>query len=522
MKLSLMLLVLFGFLRVEAADVSFSFKPSDVKVEKASVSVFNNVINPMIKGFSKVSVEGFESQKALGAPELPIKSVLLKGQPADINVKIESSNGYVIQNVKPTPVQEQDCRCDVQKAKAFQFDSKLYESQEAYTLNYLGAFRGQHITRLDIHVASYGVATNSIFVNPSMKITTNVDEYSFEGGDYRDYLLIVPAKFQEAIKDFAEWKTSQGYNVAIEVVEETDKKVLKEMLKPLVRTHYENGADFAIIIGDDREVPMHVVDTSGSSRTPTDLPYFVMDGGNDYIPDMFYSRIVATTSEQVKAQLAKSIEFEQKSNANLNGLRKVIGIASNEGYGPSDDDYVRSIGKNFESVLGVEAIHFAQDDKNSNPEVINNTLNDGAFWLTYMGHGSGTSWGNTNVDYNIRSVAELRNSDAVKVTIIDVACMNGVVREGYLGSTFLKASEETGAMGAVAYYGGTVNISWHPPAVMAQGIASEHLSKNFKHLGEALLAGQIYLASKWSSSKDVIDNFEWYHLQGDPGMKIQF
>ncbi len=108
--------------------------------------------------------------------------------------------------------------------------------------------------------------------------------------------------------------------------------------------------------------------------------------------------------------------------------------------------------------------------------------------------------------------------------IIDVACMNGVIQEGYLGSTFMKTATngEQNPFGVAAYYGGTVNISWHPPAVMATGIASEHLSKKFKHLGEALLAGQLYLAGKWNNQADVIDNFEWYHLQGDPGMNIQF
>jgi len=67
-----------------------------------------------------------------------------------------------------------------------------------------------------------------------------------------------------------------------------------------------------------------------------------------------------------------------------------------------------------------------------------------------------------------------------------------------------------------------VNISWHPPAVMARGIAFEHLTKKFHHLGEALMAGQLYLAANWNNQTDIVDNLEWYHLQGDPGMNIEF
>jgi hypothetical protein len=82
-------------------------------------------------------------------------------------------------------------------------------------------------------------------------------------------------------------------------------------------------------------------------------------------------------------------------------------------------------------------------------------------------------------------------------------------------------TDSASAFGAVAYYGGSVNISWHPPAIMARGIAFEQLDKKFHHLGEALLAGQMYLAANWNNQEQVIDNFEWYHLQGDPGLNLQ-
>ena len=41
-----------------------------------------------------------------------------------------------------------------------------------------------------------------------------------------------------------------------------------------------------------------------------------------------------------------------------------------------------------------------------------------------------------------------------------------------------------------------------------------------RHFGEALLAGQLYLAANWNATNGVIDNFEWYHLQGDPAMLL--
>jgi len=290
----------------------------------------------------------------------------------------------------------------------------------------------------------------------------------------------------------------------------------------LIKQAYtEKGIDFVIIIGDESTIPMFRVSTSGSGSTPSDLKYYTMDGATDYVPDVYASRIVAPNAASVTAQLAKSIEYEQRAWGSNKNSNRFIGIASNEGSNPSDDQYVKAIEAKFSEVLQSEIVHLWQNDRvNSNPTVLNANLNSGAGWLTYLGHGSGTSWASMNVTYSTTHVAQMSNRASVKPIIIDVACMNGKLVNNYLGSSFLSANGN--AFGAVAYYGGSVNISWHPPAVMAQGIAFEHLTKHYTHLGQALLAGQLYLAGKWTRQEEVIDNFEWYHLQGDPGLNIGF
>jgi hypothetical protein len=216
--------------------------------------------------------------------------------------------------------------------------------------------------------------------------------------------------------------------------------------------------------------------------------------------------------------LAKSIEYEQ--NLTLPGRKKIIGIASNEGSNPSDRDYVTAVQESFLRKYAESATFLYQNDTQSTPAVLNQKFNDGAFWLTYLGHGSGTSWPSMKQTYSVNHIANMANGGSTKPVIIDVACMNGKLVTNYLGASLMKTSGT--AFGAAAYYGGTVNISWHPPAVMARGIALEHETKHFKHLGEALLAGQLYLAANWTSQPQVIDNFEWYHLQGDPGMSVEF
>ncbi len=516
-QLSLLFLVIAFVTKANAAEISIS--ASNIKVAKAtSTTLSKSIVNQNIAGFSIITVEGLENDKNIGAPALPVKSLLLLGTPEQIQVALSVKAEQVLANVKPIPTQEEDCRCTTQKIRSFQYNANLYKSQAPYTLTYLGAFRGTPITRLDVNVASYDATKNQVSVKTQMNVQFNVPEYSFQAGDYRDYLIVTTQNLKSGVDQFVTWKKSQGYNMNVEEVSAPTIASISE----LVKKHYAAGVDFVIFIGDEKQIPMHKVVTDGSSQTPTDIKYFTLDGANDYIPDMFYSRIVASSAAQVATELNKSSEFEQKSAQDLAGLKKIIGIASNEGSGPSDEEYVRSIEKNFASVLGTTSTHFNQDDSNSNPTKLNEAFNGGAFWLTYLGHGSGTDWASMAKWYNVSDVQRMKNASAVKPIVIDVACMNGVIESGYLGSTLMAGFENSDAAGVAAYYGGTVNISWHPPAVMAQGIASEHLSKKFKHLGEALFAGQLYLAAKWNNKEQVIDNFEWYHLQGDPGMSIEF
>jgi hypothetical protein len=472
------------------------------------------------QSFTKFNFGDTEVDRTVGAPELPVKSWLVRGTPAQIKVTVKALDKATYEGV-PMPVQEQDCRCATDKVKTFKYDASLYaQSGNQVTVSYLGAYRGQPISRVDVKLGAYNPERQETVITTDAEVDMNTSEFSLpRAGDLKDYLIVSTPALAEGAADFANWKRSQGYNVNVETVSSPNNTTAA--VQALIKQAYnEKGIDFVIIIGDELTIPMFRVSTSGGT-TPSDLKYYTMDGATDYVPDMFASRIVASNAAQVAAQLAKSVEYEQRAWGNNKNTSKFVGIASNEGANPSDDQYVKAIEAKYVEVLQSEILHLWQNDRvNSNPSVLNANLNGGAGWLTYLGHGSGTSWPSMNVSYSTTHIGQISNRSSVKPIIIDVACQNGRLVNQNLGSVFMKA--EGNALGAVAYYGGSVNISWHPPAVMAQGIAFEHLTKRYSHLGQALLAGQLYLAGKWTKQDEVIDNFEWYHLQGDPGLNIAF
>ncbi len=470
--------------------------------------------------FTEITASNMPNSQVVGAPSLPTKTFLVAARPEEFEVRVTTMRSQVIENVIPAPAQEQPCRCEDDKKRTFQFNEAAYERGAApVDKKYIGSFRGQPVTMVNVAMAKFDAKSQGVILEEQNDIEITAPLFEFMPGQYKDFLIIAPEQLVAGVKEFADWKTSQGYNVTVRTILVPEKTTAG--IAAIIKAAYtDSGTDFVMLVGSETELPMFNAKTSGGS-TPSDLKYFTMDGADDNVPDMFSSRVVGLTSESVATLLAKSIEFDQKNFKDKTHLHHIIGIASNEGSNPSDNEYVQSIEKKFESAFSYSKTHFFQNDKMSVPEKLNAALDAGAQWLVYLGHGSGTSWPSMYSSYGVNHIEKLRNERAVKPVIIDVACQNGRLVPGYLGSGFAKILTGTEAFGSSAYYGGTVNISWHPPAVMARGIAFEHTAKNFTHLGEALLAGQIYLAKNWTSADAIIDNLEWYHLQGDPSMIVR-
>lgn len=494
----------------QAAKISIGVSPHQVQSVRAE--------SLAARGFAKLEIKGHELSRKVGEPELPVKSFLVLGSPKDIQVSVKYKKTFLLENTKPAPVQEQPCRCADDQKRSFQYNARSYESAQDFQVESLGWWRGQAISRIDVPLAKYEAKKNAVRFAQDADIEHNAVAFSVKNQEYKDYLIVVPSKMVSGVEDFVLWKKSQGYNVLVEQLE-TPQITLDGISKIIAENYKTHGIDFVLMVGDETVLPMFKVPTSAGQAT-TDIKYFTLDGTADYVPDVFYGRIVATSAAEVAKNLAKSMDFEKLGTTNAKGISHVIGIASDEGYGPSDDEYVTSIEDALVTKYGYTKTHFYQGDKKSNPTELNKSVSTGTAWLFYMGHGSGTSWPSMRQEYYIDDIAGMKNSQQIKPIIIDVACANGRLLPGYLGSALTDETNKD-AHGAVAYYGGTVNISWHPPAVMARGIAYEHAAKNFKHLGEAIFAGQMYLAANWNSKEEIVDNFEWYHLQGDPSLLIQ-
>ena len=472
---------------------------------------------------SQIFMNGVTNTSMVYGPSLPQMSFILRGKPSYLRVSASINKEEVVENVTPSPGQPTQAR-NTAYTVTNKVSKELYEKENPRVeMHYLGDFRGTHLTRVKINVAKYSSKDSTLSVAQDLKVTHNSREFKFKTEKFNRYLIVTPKELRSGLDTFIAWKESKGFVVEVEEIDSklTSREQISEMVKDYYKTY---KVHFVMLVGTTSLLPTNYVYTGFNARTPSDLKYFTFGGKDDYIPDVFHARLVAETSGEVRRILSKSIRYEWGLYSDMTGYQSLVGVASNEGRNPSDNEYISGIGKTFKSNYGMLYTHFYENNLKSNRVKFNQALNRGAAWVTYMGHGSGTSWPSFNQTYKASDINRLQNQDVVQPVIIDVACQNGkLTGMKYIGSKMMSAMDEEGSpLGAVAYYGGSVNISWHPPAIMARGIAIERFEQGFTFLGEGLLLGQLYLAKNWDRKRDVVDNMEWFHLQGDPGLKVRY
>ncbi len=518
-----------------ATEIITSFHISKMETESFKVAPFRN--------FNTLKFNELKLSSDVGKPALPFKSIILKGMPEDFSIISEYGKAHTIKEVIPSPAMPEKLRCKSSNNQKLRIDWNSYASnkQEMIKKEYLGEFRGTHLTRVTFYPAFYNNTKQALVVYPEAKFTTKrvvlnksridldsmvmPEEIILEADLNNRYLIITPEKFMEAMEEFVNWKSQMGYEVSIFALEEIGSTTSE--IQAFIADKYENPNTkftYALLIGHETSFPTFYRNTSSSYRTPTDLPYFAFGGSSDYIPDVFYGRFVADTVEEVENIIAKTIEYESQDYVDNSGLNRTLGLASNEGSSPSDVGYVRAMLSIFDSTYQMTPQYLLQANYDSTPTTLNQALTEGVAWLNYIGHGSGYSWPSMYSTYRYSHIKEVDSEGKVKPVIIDVACQNGnyTYDRSRLGVTFMTATNNGNPTGAVAYYGGSVNISWNPPAIMAVGSNRVIATRSLQHLGEALLAGHFYLTENYTSTSSIKDNYTWYLLQGDPSLRLNF
>lgn len=505
--------------------VQFQLKSMDVNADE--VEAEGQFFNQIDFQLPKTSRPGF--------PQRPFYSILVQSSPEEFSVKVHTGEGKQFEQLLLAPAEKMPCRCDNKEPESrFENEGFLSENQTFFVKEFLGDFRGIPVTRVIFFPAKVDL-DHGLTVYPEIQFklesTTRNSLREFRLADTLNEeragskMLILAAKsYHSEFAKYIVWKKKQNIDIDLIAIEDVGNSA--EKIQKFLHARYKNEKtrfQYAILVGHEKNLPTFYVKTDSSDETPSDLPYYTMGGSDDFIPEVFYGRFAVNDKSELQEHLNKILAYESLQYDRTDGIKKHMGIASNEGSNPSDWDYVQDMAKPFNEKFGLKSTLYFQDDKASTVENINAQFSSGLAWVNYIGHGTGQEWPSINGHYyHVDDVAKIV-SGGVQPVIVDVACQNGrLATDDRLGVGFMNGKNKDKAVGSVAYYGGSVDISWHPPAIMAVGINKAIAADKLQVLGPALLAGQIYLSKQYTYKPDVIDNFKWYHLQGDPSLKLPF
>ena len=496
--------------------LKWGLKTSDLQVTNSKLET------PFL--FKDLELNGWQISKTVGSAALPFKSFLIEGSPSDFEISLMAKEVSTIDEVVPTPAQKKPCRCDVVPWKfSADYNDPSYNQTklEHLKVELLGVFKGTSITKVSIYPIAYNHSDGARFVTKGEVIIKSkssfVNSFKMEAKD-KNYNIFSPRRFESTAQTLIELRKKQGYNVNFIALEDMghDSIAIKEFIHNLYK---EEPFSYALIIGHEEEFPTEYVSTQFDRSTPSDMLYYTMDGADDVIPDVLYGRLSVSSNEELETVIEKTVEFENRSWEDLDGSTEMIAIASDEGSAPDDIEYVRDMQRPLIEKFNWKSNEFFQANENGNADNIVSQFNSGSIWLNYIGHGTGFEWPSVyGREFNVRDIASIQ-SNKVKPVIIDVACQNGrFSNEGRMGEAFIRGGENES--GAVAYFGGSVDISWDPPAIMAIGINRAVSENNQRRLIDVIFEGQSYLLENLDDREAALENLVWYHLQGDPLLNL--
>jgi hypothetical protein len=258
-------------------------------------------------------------------------------------------------------------------------------------------------------------------------------------------------------------------------------------------------------------VPSYVIDASQVGETGNDNWFACVDG-DDHLPDLMVGRFPAQSRADVQAMVSKVIFYE--NNLPSGGWSKRAVYVADDDSAAFEEAAENWIGQLPESYQAQRIYLSAYPPGDPNGDIVS-AVNNGAFAVTYVGHGNQDRWGTWSggTFFAMPEVGQLANTSRLPF-MATATCLNGFFVNPYVPYSIaeeLVRKKDGGAIGA-----------WSPSAL---GYPSEHdvlFGKMFDQLfgGGSPTMGSITTGAKVNSagkgvSQELIETFT---LFGDPAL----
>lgn len=278
-------------------------------------------------------------------------------------------------------------------------------------------------------------------------------------------LVITNSLFSDVIQPLVDWKIRRG--IPTQVVDVATIGNQDAIRTYIADQYHNNQITHVLLVGDAAQVPTLY---SNLAAGYSDIQYGCIDG-NDSYPEVFIGRFSGETTNHIRTQVQRTLDYETNPSASTDWLKRAVCIASAQG--PGDDNEmdwehqrnIRADLMGYTYNTGYELYDGSQggEDAAGNPSAAQlvNVINNGVGIMSYTGHGYEGGCGTTGLDMS--DVYTLQNMGKLPF-FWSVACVNGAFVDGTCFAESLLRSENNGQpIGCVATLMSTINQSWDPP-----------------------------------------------------------
>ena len=355
------------------------------------------------------------------------------------------------------------------------------------------------------------------------------------------YLIVANSMFRDQLDGFVTWKKRQGLMVEIVYTDESEVGTTTTSIANYIKAEYTNATEtnpaptYVLLVGDVAQIPAFNTHLSNESHV-TDLYYFTWTNG-DNLPDCYYGRFSAQSSDQLGNILEKTMQYEQYTMPDPTYLDDAVLVAGTDGsFGPTHaNGQVNYLANNYvNTAYGFSNVHVHLYNSSSQAAQIRAEIGAGVGYSNYTAHCGSDGW--ADPEFNTSQIASMNNADRYGFMIGNCCLSNKFDDNECFGEAQLRVAKK----GSVGYIGGSNSTLWDEDFYWSVGVRSSITATNTydaAHLGaydrlfhthgeefsdwyvtggSIIQGGNLSVESSTSSYK--LYYWEIYHLMGDPSI----
>ena len=359
-------------------------------------------------------------------------------------------------------------------------------------------------------------------------------------GNGADYILITPRAFWDAAGTLTAYRTGQGLiSVRVDVQDIYDEFnygiVSAAAIRSFLKYTYENwdgvAPSYVLLFGDGHSDAKYYLGGSKPNHIPPYLAFvdywigetaadnrYVMVSGLDTIPDMMLGRITVNTASEAAAYVNKIKAYE--GNTPSDWQKQILMVADNDETGN-----LFTVNANAMATCCIPATHTltkvylgqTHTSGAAAKSAILSNINAGKFIVNYHGHGMNNMWAIENL-LSSSDVNSMSNGSRMPIMLV-MACYTGFYHDpnnNPNADAMAEVMTRTEGKGSIASWAATGMGVAAGHLILNEAFYNAYFTKNVKHLGEAVTAGNIKL---WGSNNN-LDLLDTMLLFGDPALQF--